>query len=423
MSKLYESANLTSSRLRDEQHNRTFARTTIWVLTLALIGFLAWAAVTPVYEVVNGNGQIRPTGLVQRAEHLEGGIVAQIHVQEGDEVDQGALLVSLDQSAIISELERARSEEASLSDQFARAEALFSGDATRQSETDVALMAEGSFRLAQVDVLRAERRILEAELAASTIREEKLADEVAILAARQERLSRLIANELVAQDALEDANRDVVRLESELARLTGDRMVRQASINRSHAREVELLAGFQRETALELEDLRDRKVAARQSVAQLEDRLARSTVRAPISGVVQALSVANAGQVLEAGAVVAEVVPEGIGLFAEIEVSADRISGVTRGRPAALKILTHDFTRFGNIDAVVERVSPTSISREDGSSVFRVRLSFDEAAMGAQRRIGTGMTVTADIRTDRRTVLEYLLKPMRAIADGAMSES
>ncbi|MEM7614608.1 MAG: biotin/lipoyl-binding protein, partial [Pseudomonadota bacterium] len=162
MSKLYESANLTSSRLRDEQHNRTFARTTIWVLTLALIGFLAWAAVTPVYEVVNGNGQIRPTGLVQRAEHLEGGIVAQIHVQEGDQVDQGALLVSLDQSAIISELERARSEEASLSDQFARAEALFSGDATRQSETDVALMAEGSFRLAQVDVLRAERRILEA---------------------------------------------------------------------------------------------------------------------------------------------------------------------------------------------------------------------------------------------------------------------
>lgn len=423
MSLNYEETDLGVSRLREEQHSKVFARATIWTIVAGLLGFVAWAATTPVYEVVTGTGQVRPTGLVQRAEHLEGGIVAQIHVDEGDRVEKGDPLVSLDQSAVASELMTARAEEQSLREQYARAEALFAGNLIPGDGLNVTYAAEGDFRQAQIAVLRAERDMTHAELTALTDQEEKLSVEIAILSGRQERFERLESRGLVVQNELENARRDLVRQESERARLTSERAVRAASIVQSRARETELLARFQRESALELESLKARLVAATQNIEQLQERMDRATVKAPIAGFVQALSVANPGQILETGAIVAEVVPAGVGLFADIEVSAARISGIVPGRHARLKILTHDFTRFGDIDAVVERVSPTSIVREDGQSVFRVRLSFDDNQLGEQRTVGSGMTVTADIRSDRRTVLEYLLKPVRVIADRALSES
>jgi len=419
----YTSDQISASSLRDEQHSPLFARITIWTLVVSLFGFVSWASVTPVYEVVTGSGQIRPQSLVQWADHLEGGIVAQIHVREGDMVDRDTVLVSLDRNVILSELRKVGAEVDALSEQFARAQALYAGTPLADEAGAEAYLAEGGFRLSQIDVLRAEREILQAELTALGIRKENLRDDIAILDQRQERLEKLDNEQLVNRNELENASRDLVHQQSQLAQLEGEELVHAASIRRSHAREAELQAGFRRDTALMLEDLRTRLVAAKLTSSQLEDRLERADIRAPIAGVVQAMAVTNAGQVLDPGTAVAEIVPADTAVFAEIDVSADRISGIAPGKPASLKILTHDFTRFGDIDAQVDRVSPTSITKEDGRSVFRVRLSFDENAMGSQRSIGTGMTVTADIRTDRRTVLAYLMKPLRVIADRALSES
>ncbi len=417
---------LSASRFLEEPYNPAFIRLTIWGVVVTLCGFIAWSSVTPVYEVVTGTGQIRPTGLTQQAEHLEGGIVAKVHVEEGDLVRQGEPLITLDRTTVRAELEKTRAETERLEQQLVRAEAFLQAYAAPEVYLDPTSAAEWSYRLAQIEVFRADREVLEAELVGLSAREAKSQDELEILGARAARLDRLKADGLVSTQELENVRREMVRLEGELQQISGERAVHQASISRSHAREAEMLASIRRDAAREVEALRENLAVASQTATQLSDRLNRTVITAPSTGVVQALGIQNIGQVVAQGAVVAEIVPMDTQVFAEIDVSADKINGVAPGRTASLKVLTHDFTRFGVIDATVERVSPTSVTLPDGSKIFRVRLVFDDRAMSqatsGQRRVTPGMTVTADIRTDRRTVLNYLLKPVRVIADRAMSE-
>lgn len=417
---------LSLSRFLEEPHSPTHIRMTIWGVVIAICGFIVWSAMTPVYEVVTGTGQIRPAGLTQQAEHLEGGIVARVYVEEGDRVQKGDRMVELDPTAIRAELEKNLSEEKSLREQIARAEAISLDDPDLAAGLDPTLAAEWAFRLAQIDVFRADRSILEAELVGLVAEEEKLHGELSVLADRRERFDRLREKDLLNRNELENLDRDTIRLNGEIRQIIGEREVRQASISRSHAQEAEMLASLRRDNARETDALHERLAVVTQTVTQLSDRLGRLIIVAPSSGVVQALSVQNAGQVITQGDAVAEIVPLGTQVFAEVDVSADKINGVSPGRDASLKILTHDFTRFGAISATVDRVSPTSITLPDGSQIFRVRLSFDEnslpEATGGKRQITPGMTVSADIRTDRRTVLNYLLKPVRVITDRAMSE-
>lgn len=417
---------LSASRFLDEPGNPIYLRLTIWGIVVAIGTFVAWASVTPVYEVVTGTGQIRPAGSVRQAEHLEGGIVAKVHVEEGDTVVAGDPLVELDPTAIRAELEKTLTETASVVSQLARAEAFLADDRSVLDEVDFAAAAEWAFQLAQIEVFRADRAILEAEVNALEARDTKAQEEMTILDQREQRLARLTEDGLAVTSDLENVRRERVRLVGEQRQTVGERAVREASIARSYAQEAELLASLRRDAALEAEALRDRLAVLNQTKAQLEDRLDRLVITAPAAGIVQALTVSNAGQVVAQGDVVAEVVPTDAAVYAEIDVSADKINGVSPGRPASLKVLTHDFTRFGVVDARVDRVSPTSVTLPDGTQAFRVRLSFDEGdaplSDAGSRPITPGMTVTADIRTDRRTVLNYLLKPVRVIADRAMSE-
>lgn len=418
---------LSLSRFLEEPHDVAPIRMTIWGIVVAVCAFIGWSSVTPVYEVVNGNGQIRPAGLMQKVEHLEGGIVAKVHVEEGDLVEKGEPLVQLDPTAIEAELEKNRSEQAYLRQQISRARAFSLEDPSSVAQLDPTFAAELAFQLAQIEVFRSDRMVLEAELVGLDAEIEKLEGELAILRDRRRRFEQLRERDLLNQNEMENLERDAIRLAGEIRRIGGEREVRQASIKRSHAQEAEMLASLRRDNARNVDELQERLVVATQTIAQLSDRLDRLVIAAPSTGVVQALSVQNAGQVIIQGDAVAEIVPEGSSVFAEVEVSADTINGVAPGRDASLKILTHDFTRFGAINATVDRVSPTSVTLPDGSQVFRVRLTFDDGALsdasGNARRITPGMTVSAGIRTDKRTVLNFLLKPIRVITDRAMSES
>ena len=156
----------------------------------------------------------------------------------------------------------------------------------------------------------------------------------------------------------------------------------------------------------------------------------RSTITAPVSGYINSLSVQNIGEVISPGEVIAEIIPEDTRTFAEIEIPADVIAGVSVGQAARIKVLTYDFTRFGDISALVERISPSSFKRENGDVFFRVRLSFVdvESAKSANnldlnKPISPGMTVMADIRSESRSILTFLLKPFKLVVDQAFTEA
>ena len=432
-------ATFTASPFLPEYHDTRFARALIWTIGLALVGFLAWSANTPVYEMVSGEGMIRPEGLSQRIEHLEGGIVSRVAVAEGDVVAAGDTLLVLDDAGLRSDRRTLSVQVSRLEQDIARYDALRDIDLLKTRERDMddltgtldpALFEELAFRAAQIDVIRRERSVAEARIATLQTRSDALRREIEILVARQGRYRELEMGFAFTRRDVEELDREILTLRANFETLAGERDVAEAEIARARSREAEVVGAYRFEAARKRAEAYEALTAARETIRQIDDRLSRSVLRAPVAGIVNALNVQGPGEIAGAGEILAEIVPLDGKAFAEIEIPAERIGGVRVGDAASLKVLTYDFTQYGDIDATVERISPSSFEIEGQQQVFRTKLSFDLDGFFAQDRRGSdtflpitpGMTVVASIKSEQRTILSYLLKPLRVISDRGFTE-
>ncbi len=442
-------ATLTASPFLPEYHDARYARALIWTIALALAGFVAWAAVAPVHQTVSGQGVIRPEGLSQRIEHPEGGVVAHIVVAEGDRVAAGDTLLEFADRDLSSERRKLAAQVARLSRDIARYDALLELDPAdldgddlkgspaqgterpvRTLPTDPALVEDLGFRIAQIDVVRRERAVASARIATFGGRARALEDEIAILEARHARYGRVETGYALSRHDIEELDREILKLRSALDALGGERAVAVAEIARARAQEAELIGAYRFDAARKGAEAREALTSARETIRQIDDRLSRAALVAPVDGIVNGLTVQGVGEVVGAGELLAEIVPDHARAFAEVEIPAERIGGISVGDQASLKVLTYDFTRHGDIDATVTRISPTSFELADGRHVFRVQLAFEVGGIAARDRpVGTaplpvtpGMTVAASIQSERRTVLSYVLKPLRVISDRAFTE-
>lgn len=229
----------------------------------------------------------------------------------------------------------------------------------------------------------------------------------------------------VSRASRDEAERDKIRLEREAAQLEGDIASARLRLELAKRGEAELLAETRRSALARVAELTSAGAEAVEEIARLEDRLTRGQVRSPIAGRVLSVAARNPGQVLAPGELVAEIVPEDGPVFVEAELPADRVGRVEVGMEAMVKVLTYDFVRFGSARAVVDAVSASSFAEEDGRRIYRLRLRLIDGTVGpesAGRRLTPGMDVVVDIRGGSRTVLEYLLKPLRVVQDGALIE-
>jgi adhesin transport system membrane fusion protein len=427
---------LVASRHLSESHNGKYARALIWTVVMGIGLFIYWAAVTPVYEIVSGSGTIRPEGLSTRIEHREGGLVVDLVVSEGDSIRAGDIIARIDETQMRAEMQKLEAKQNGLAQDIARYRWLLSLDLADAENRDLisdlpgadaSAIEEVNYRIAQIDTMYSQREVARAQRQALQGQMTSLASELTILRGQLARFETLGDN-IISLSRTEDLSREILRLESSLAQLDGEFAVQSAMILQLRSSENELVGQYRREAALQLDERLEERIAVNQSSIQIEDRLKRSVVRSPVSGIVNALSIQNIGEVITPGEVIAEIIPENTRAFAEIEVPADRIGGVQVGRHASMKVLTYDFTRFGDIPAIVERISPSSFTKANGEIVFRVQLSFAEDRLNLEsslnaRPILMGMTVVADIKSEQRTILSYLLKPMRVIADRAFTEA
>ena len=430
---------LVTSPYFGERHDTRLARATIWTIMIGVAAFFAWSARTPVYEVVSGQGVIRPAGLTRKVEHLEGGIIAELPVSEGAYVKAGDVLATLDATDLQAERKKLMAQIARLDAGIARYRDLVALDLSSVpraevegmlASSDPSFAQEVAYRLAQIETLGKERDIALDQEQSILERRDKLREELAILQAQDARFETAQGKRSITLLQVEATEREIIRRESDILDLESEAAQQAAAASRTETATAEIVADYRREAAARLEEQSTHRAEASETLQQIDDRLRRSVLRAPVSGRIKSLGVTSIGEVLGPGETLAEIVPDGTSLFAEIEVPADRIGGVSLGQSASLKILANDFTRYGDVAAIVERISPSSFTKENGQPVFRVNLSVPATEMrpigeteGAPRRIGPGMTVSADIRASSRTVLHYLMKPLRVISTKTMSET
>ncbi|ARE40532.1 HlyD family secretion protein [Rhodovulum sp. P5] len=422
-----------------ERRDSQAARITIWAIAAGLTFFLVWASQTPVYEVVSGQGLVRPEGLARQVEHLEGGLVAELRIGEGEHVERGDVLAVLDMGDLKSEKHKLEALAARLETQVARFRDLVRVDLTQVGaekindllqSADPSYAQEVAYRVAQIQTLDTERDIALMRMKSYDARRGKAREELAILNEQMARYEKTKGRQVVSLLTIEDTELSVIRKESEILELGTEIEAQKAAATRAETSKAELVAEYRREAAERLEAQAEELARTRESLVQINDRIARAVLRAPVTGIVKSLTISSDGEVVGPGETLIEIIPDSERVFAEIEVLADRIGGVEVGQEASIKILTHDFTRYGDVLGEVVRISPSSFTKESGETFFRVKLGFTATELhalkgvnGELRRIGPGMTVMADIRAGRRSVLAYLLKPLQVISSRAMTEA
>lgn len=415
-----------------------FAGVLLWTVAGLTVALLAWASLARVDQVVRGTGRVVPAGRLQLISNLEGGTVAAILVQPGQRVKRGEVLVRLDPVARGAALAESDASLDALETRAARLSAEASGGvpAFPAAGIDPGLIAqERALFAASRSALAAERdiaaaRLQQAERTAAQAEAEARARQEALVLAREEAaVTRpLVEKGVESRMALSRAESAERQAEAQVQAALA--AVRRAGAVRAEA--VSALAAVERrfrsEAADALAETRAQLSARRQAVPALADRVARSDLRSPVDGSVNRVLVTTIGGTVAPGAPLVEVVPLNDALVVEAAISPSDIAWVRPGQKANIKITSYDYSIYGTLPGVVETVAPDATTEErSGQTYFSVRVRMAARSLrgegGSRLPVSAGMMAEVDLLGPSRTVLEYLLTPVRRISREAFRES
>jgi HlyD family secretion protein/adhesin transport system membrane fusion protein len=394
------------------------------ILSMTIGIGVVWAAVTEITETAIAHGQIMPAGSLYHVEHLEGGIVAEVLVEDGEVVAAGQPLMRLRSAEATTELKRQRAHEAALS---LRAERLRAGRdfpglvADQQAILDLQNEARASQR--QVLLSRIEQRQVEIE----GLEERKRNQEAQIeITAEQVAIRRgLVSKGLDSRVNLLDSERKLTEIRGDLLGIMGEIASKREALHEAQGSLAELDASIRNDALNEMGDVTSELAEIRQTLARLEDRVARLEVSAPVNGVVNGLSTRTVGGVVAPGEVLLEIVPIEENLIAEVQILPRDIGHLSIGQAARIKVTSYDVAQFGAVEGRLSHISASTFQDEAGDPFFKGVVELSQGYVGGdadRHPVLPGMVVDVDINTGRKTLLQYLLKPVYRAFDGSFSE-
>lgn len=409
------------------------SRLLVLLVSLGVGAAILWASLTSISEVISAEGEVSTQARVNLVQHPTGGIVQEIFVESSSDVVAGSSLLSFDVSEVKSELAKAHSRKDFLNDEVRRAERMLIDQDTRQLTVgpeiafeDIVLRSVQEHLLTQLELIDAQKHSFVSAIKISEERLENVDRERQILEKRKARYRPLLDAGIFSVVEWEAMERDTLRLAEQASSLNAQLNEQRGAVRESDLRRREVVTGSRLEAARRASELRNEIAAVLEDISVLETRIERSVVTASISGTVLNLNAAYPGQVLGPGDPIAEIVQADGPLEVEVEVGADELGSIGRGMEARVKVNSYDFTRYGHIVGQVKSVSPTSVANLAQDPVFIVRISLPsdgDHVSSLERPLRAGMTVTAEILSNRKTVLSYLLKPLRSISDGVFTEA
>ena len=428
---------LSQSVVLEESGLSTLVRSSILLVAVLILAFFVWASYSIVDEMASTTGQVIPNSPIQVIQHLEGGIVEEIYVQEGQIIKKGGELVRLSAKAALADLNQMRAKLASLTAQKARLIAMIEGEGADFSAIpeEYAVIIQG-----QIKLLSAQRSNFESKLAVSQTQVERTKSRVDNFLDQQNALQRQLSYSdqemqvrklgyekgLMSRLRVIAAQRDKVRVESELVRVVGELVGSRRDLSTAQSELAKLIDSNREENLRELGVITADYSQVIEGITRLEDRVARLTIFSPVWGIVKELSMKTIGGVIAPGSVLTEIIPLDATRRVETKISTKDIGHVNVGQGVTVKISTFDFARYGGFDGILESISPTTFTDPSGEEPYYlgiVRLA--KSHVGSDPKVNQvlpGMTVQADINTGSKTIMEYLLKPIFASVNKSFRE-
>ena len=405
------------------------------LLTLvSATGLLLWAGLSSLDVIVRTEGRIIPAGKSQIIQHLEGGIVRQLLVQEGEIVRAGQTLMELSDIQARSTLGQEQTKRAALRGREARLLAELNGmdsipfpddlkdPDVRRAETD-AWRARRARLAEEIRVLHDQGAQKRGEVAESGSRRQNLIGELEVAQKQFQVIDSLRKSGAASELEVLESQSRIQRLNSQIAEAGASVPRLRAGEAESASRVSEVRARFRSEASSELTQVRADLEKSNLEVGTSTDRLDRNSVRAPVSGFINRLAVTTVGGVIRPGEVLMEITPDDQRVVIEARARPNDRANLRRGLPARVRLGAYDYATFGAMDGEVAEVSADTLIDDKEGRYYRVRI---EAApvpgMRQPMAIVPGMTASADIVVGKRTVLSYVLSPLLKFRDGAFRD-
>jgi adhesin transport system membrane fusion protein len=410
------------------------------VFLFLVIGVI-WANWAILDEVTNGEGRVIPSQQIQVVQNLEGGIVRKIEVHEGEMVSAGQILLQIDNSTFVSSLGELKAKEKGLQAAVARLQSeahqrplnfpptlIAESRDIAERERSLYMARQGELQ-AQISILEQQVMQKQQELADLKSRELSLAKGVDLLQQQFEITKPLVDQGVVPkmeflklQGSLNDSTRELDSI-----RLTIPRA--ESALREANRRIEERYLGFRADAQKELTQKQTDLSAVRESIFAARDRVLRTEVRSPVRGIVKQVLVSTVGGVVRPGMDLIEVVPIDDTLLVEAKVRPQDIAFIRPNQKAIVKITAYDFSIYGGLDAKVERISADTITEKDANgkstSYYKIVVRTGKNYLGTRDKplpIIPGMVATVDILTGKKSVLDYMLKPVLKVRERALRE-
>jgi len=409
----------------------------LWAIGIFIVVMVIWASLAYVDEFTRGEGQVIPSQYVQIVQNLEGGIVNEVFVKEGQAVERGQPLLRLDDKRFSFSLRESEVNQSQLLSQSLRLKAEAVGEPFPEDELlalvpEKIVAAEKALYFARAQELNTSNQVIVQQVVQKR-------QELSEWQAKFQRLKRsynLLKDELdltaplVAQGAVSQV--EVLRLRRELNDVQGEMKAAQlaiprinSSLNESEQKLAAAESAFRSRSQAEYNEVKAELNRLNESSQAIADQVDRTLVVSPVAGTIKQLFVKTLGGVIQPGRDLVAIVPTEDKLRVEARVSPADIAFLHPQQKAVVKFTAYDFSVHGGLTGEVINISPDTITDEEGNSFYVVQIETEQSFLGSEvnpKPIIAGMTVSVDILTGQKTVLDYILKPILKTKQLALRE-
>jgi adhesin transport system membrane fusion protein len=410
----------------------------LWAIAVFIVAMVTWASLANIDEFTRGEGQVIPSQYIQVVQNLEGGIVEEVFVREGQSVKRGQSLVRLNDKRFSSSLRETEVNQYQLKAKSLRLKAEAEGVAFPESELfslktpENVIVSEKALYIARIQEISTSNQVIvqqvaqkRQELSEWRAKESRLRRSYQLLKSELDLTSPLVAQGAVSEVEVLRLRRQVNDVQGEMnaARLTIPRI--ESSLNESENKLSAAESAFRSRSQSEYNEVKAELGRLVESSQAIADQVDRTLVVSPVAGTIKQLFVKTLGGVIQPGRDIVAIVPTEDNLRVEARVRPADIAFLHPSQKAIVKFTAYDFSVHGGLAGEVVNISPDTILDEEGNSFYMVQIETEQTFLGSEAKplpIIAGMTVSVDILTGEKTILDYILKPILKTKQLALRE-
>lgn len=432
------------------------ARIMLWVMVIFFVLAGVWASWAEIDKVTVGQGKVVPSSQIQVVQNLEGGLVKEILVREGQKVEKGQQLLLIDDTRFRSDYREREQQVANLTASVLQLSASITSveinedfdeknwqrnvqlnfnklafpPTLNELQPNLVARQRAEYRqdlnnlrnqisLIDQQVKQKQQDLVEIQARIKNLRESYR------FAKKELDITQPLAEEgvvprielLKLQRQVNDTRRELTSSELKMPVLKS--AIREAMLSR-----IDAAQKFRSEQQEKLNQAQDKLSSMTESTVGLEDRVNRTVVTSPVTGTVKTLNVNTVGGVIQPGMDIVEIVPSEDTLLVEAKIAPQDIAFLRPELHTIVKFSAYDFTKYGGLEGTLEHISADTTTDEEGNSFYLVRVRTKETSLDKDNSLPIipGMTASVDIITGKRTILEYLLKPILSAQNNALKE-